>query len=311
MILEKKSKNEIWKELKSHPLEDSETTKAIEKILIKKRGYVFRMPKPKESVILLLSGGVDSIVMWDILISKYKLNVYPLFVTGKTGLFRLLDNQYRSMKYFERFYRKKYKNLLHPIYVAKSIEVMNKKIKEATLKNPQEIINSIHADGNINIQNYSRTTVLSCMALDYSRVLEIQKNIKISTIFTGNLYNDGLVTQNQTLTVLRSTMYNLCAISGDYYRQFTSLFMEKEMGYFFDKNFVVQWAKKYHLPISKTWTCWYREKLIPCGVCTTCRYRKSIMIDNDLKDVLYESDIKSWLLTVKHKIYTLIKERYL
>jgi hypothetical protein len=301
-MFKEKSEKEIWKQLKKRSLEDIESIKAIEDFFIKKRGYVFQMPKPKSPVILLLSGGMDSIVLWDILVSKYQLNVYPVFVTEKRGIFRYLDNQYRSAEYFERFYKKKFKSLFHPKIVVYIGDFLRDKILKFFLKNPIEILNNVYEDGNICVQNYSTTNLLASAALDYIQLLKFQKNIEVKTIFIGNLVSDGEIVQNQTLTSLRSIMFNLCNISGDYDKQFTSLFLEKELGYFLEKDSVIKWAQKESIPVTKTWTCWDRNGILPCGSCIACEYRQNAMAQSGLKDVVYMNFIKDLLLTVSNKM---------
>jgi tRNA(Ile)-lysidine synthase TilS/MesJ len=64
--------------LKERKYEDVTTIRSLESLLLKKRGYIFRMPKPGKSVILLLSGGLDSITCWGMLMEEFKLNVYPI-----------------------------------------------------------------------------------------------------------------------------------------------------------------------------------------------------------------------------------------
>ena len=79
--LPKYSNKQIVNLFKSNePFEDLETIRKTEQLLKEKRGYVFRMPPPKSNVILLLSGGLDTVTMWDMLMRIYQLNVYPVFI---------------------------------------------------------------------------------------------------------------------------------------------------------------------------------------------------------------------------------------
>jgi len=297
-----KTQKEILKELQKRPLENIDSIKVIEDFLLQKRGYIFKMPKPGESVILLLSGGADSIVLWDILMAKYKLNVYPIFVTQKRGLLRWIENQYRSIRFFEKYYYKKYSGKINSPFVVFSGNFLRNNILMAIMKNPVAIMDNIYEDGTINIQNYSTTNLIASIAFDYSQLLQAQHDLKVKTIFTANLAGDGEVVQNQTLTSLRSIMFNLCNISNDYEQQFTSLFLEKELGFFLNKDIVVKWAKNNDLPIVKTWTCWKRDNILPCGICMTCQYRKHTFQKNGLKDRLYASDIKNWLLHIRARL---------
>ena len=53
--------------------------RSIEKILIEKRGCVFKIPK-NQPVVLLASGGLDSTVALDKIIRDWNVKVYPLFI---------------------------------------------------------------------------------------------------------------------------------------------------------------------------------------------------------------------------------------
>ena len=70
----------IINELKKRDLEEPDLIKLIEKYLKAKRGIVITLPKPNTPVILLLSGGLDSTVVWAYLMDVFKLQVYPVFL---------------------------------------------------------------------------------------------------------------------------------------------------------------------------------------------------------------------------------------
>ena len=62
--------------------EDVTVMRKLNSIFIKKRGYDFKMPAPGTPVLLLVSGGLDSIMLWFNLLNTYKLKVYPIHLSG-------------------------------------------------------------------------------------------------------------------------------------------------------------------------------------------------------------------------------------
>ncbi len=305
MKLTKKSKQIIEKKIKSNPLEDWQAVKTIENFFIKKRGYIFKMPKAHTPVILLLSGGLDSIVLWDILLRKYKLIVYPLFVTDKNKITRQLDHQYRSAKYFEKYYQKIHQSNNKIVTIKIDNSIQQRAIKQLA-KNPKLILKLLSNYGDMQYEFYATTSRLSNIALDYIQYLRT-KDIKINTIFTGNLATDGTVIHHQTLTSLRSNMFNLCNTHCNYNLQFTAPLMEKELRFFFTKNTVIKWAKEHQLPAHKTWSCYRRNNLIQCGTCLSCWNRKRLVKKHQLKDTLYQDDILNSILQLKTKVVKLVK----
>ena len=101
------SEKEFKKKIKKRSFENTKLIDSIEKYFIEKRGYVFKMPKPEESVILLYSGGLDSTVAWSYLIEKYKLHVYPLVFKNRNSF-----GQKKSIFYFKKYFKKLFKIII-------------------------------------------------------------------------------------------------------------------------------------------------------------------------------------------------------
>lgn len=93
-------------------LEDNLLRKNIENILIQKRGYAFKMPKPGSKVISLMSGGLDTTVVTALLLDKYKLEVYPIHYRRP---YPAADAKsvMRSVGYFSRYFKKRYPRQFH------------------------------------------------------------------------------------------------------------------------------------------------------------------------------------------------------
>jgi tRNA(Ile)-lysidine synthase TilS/MesJ len=102
------------KKILDNPNEDLVLIETIEDYLKKKRGYVTKPPEKNESVILLLSGGIDSIVAWYVLMAYYKAKVYPI-----TRIMGKLDPTLHVVIKFSNIYRKKFPKLFqeHILYM--------------------------------------------------------------------------------------------------------------------------------------------------------------------------------------------------
>ena len=48
----------------NHSFEDLNLLKKLNKIILSKKGFVFKMPKKNSSAVLAISGGLDSVMLW-------------------------------------------------------------------------------------------------------------------------------------------------------------------------------------------------------------------------------------------------------
>ena len=77
-LINNQSESEILKIVKDNQKNFEANKKIIEQILIKERGYLVKINK-NDSVVLLVSGGLDSIITMAYIVEKFEVNVYPLF----------------------------------------------------------------------------------------------------------------------------------------------------------------------------------------------------------------------------------------
>ncbi len=267
------SKASFNNKLKARDFENIDLINLIEGHFLKKRGYVFKMPKPGESVILLYSGGLDSTIAWSYLIEKYKLHVYPLIISNPKNL-----GQQYSIRFFSKYFKKKYKNYYHPPFLVKN-NFLSPKIKKqlTNLKkmHPQSILDRVSS----NFKPISPLSGLAALSpiygLTYLEYLKSKNNIDIKAIFLAVLAGDGTAIATQTFTYLRKTLFFL----DDYIHagnlQIASIFFEKEIGLFCEKKDIIKLgSKQLRLPLEKTYSC-YKNKLINCGSCLAC-YSRSL-----------------------------------
>jgi len=266
------SKASFNNKLKARDFENIDLINLIEEHFLKKRGYVFKMPKPGESVILLYSGGLDSTIAWSYLIEKYKLHVYPLILTKKNKF-----AQQRSIRYFKKFFKIKYGDYYH-----QPLEINSSFFPPKLLKNMFNL-KKVHPECLLNYltENFQVFKFLSGLnalspisGVIYQKYLENQYNLKVKAIFLGVLASDGTEISSQSFTYLRKTLFFLedFVPSGDL--QIASIFFEKELGFFSEKSDIIKLAsKELELPLENTYSC-YRNTLFHCNSCLGCYSRR-------------------------------------
>jgi len=190
-MLHRISKQEFLKRLTKKTLEDVDVIQNIEALLLKKRGYVFVMPKPGEPCILLLSGGLDSVTCWGILMEEFGLEVYP--ITLDRGE-RRRHNEESSVHFFSEFYKKRYPHLYHePFYTKTGGTSLQIPIENAPkMFHPKVLLEHLDKHGqmtaNISLGIYLALPIFAKM---YAERLLFTKNIKIRSIFCSVTLSDG------------------------------------------------------------------------------------------------------------------------
>jgi 7-cyano-7-deazaguanine synthase len=251
--LKKLNIRKIESKLKVKKFEDLRVLKTIESILIKKRGYVFKMPEFKAKCIILATGGLDSVITTFILLKYFHLSLFPLFIDwGQKNLIQ----EKKAFRFFVRFFQTKFLHLYHP---------------------PKYITSHIPAKELFNTQNdvvTLRNTTFTNHAVAYAKYLEETKKVNIRTIFLNTVATDSILCPDTSLTAIRSTNLNICLNEGDFSWQITSLAIEKELGLYLNKEDLIPLVIKSHVPLEKTWSC-YQSGKTQCGECFTCWGRKN------------------------------------
>jgi 7-cyano-7-deazaguanine synthase in queuosine biosynthesis len=272
--------------LSSRKHEDISAIAFIEQSLLKKRKYVFRMPKKGDSVILLVSGGLDSITAWGILMKQFGLHVYPLALNKGE---KKEKHERAAITYFSKYYKKRYPHLFHkPQWLSIGTEPIAMPIERGIKQmHPDILLQNISRNGKVTGFNFSlgSTLLLPVYAKLYAEYLNYSHNLNIHTIFCAVNVTDGIVVPHQSFTALRSMMYYLCATTGDYRWQYTSAVFEKELGLYYTKSDLVTWAAVHSVPLEKTWTCSFGYTY-QCGGpnCITCLTRKDAFLQAHVED---------------------------
>ncbi len=272
----KNDKTSIERSLKHQDTENLETLGALESVLKLKRGYVFRLPEKNQAVVMQLSGGIDSVTTVSLLIEKYRLHIYPIFIDR--GQSRVKQEE-GSVDFFNQYYLKRYPKYYHPVFKIKT-KVPPLEIRKVIISKASEKI-SKKSEQRWGIPMYA--SLLTEYSAQYAYFLQHTKKIKIRTIFCAAVPSDSEQMAHHSLTGMRSIMLNMCCQTNDYSWQFTSPWVEKELLNYIGKDDLIRWADEKNIPIEKTWSCYFKGSA-HCGRCVGCYSRQIFFKKAEVKD---------------------------
>lgn len=270
------SQKEFMARLKKNPIEDVLVVDTIEKFFQTKRGYVFRIPKPGTPVIHMVSGGIESTILWALMLEKYKLCVYPLFLRRGEKRWK---KEWKAVEYFTDYFRKRHPTLFHEPRDS-GLQVVSLWSKTETSPydyyHPERILDNYHVGKGIStiFSQGGFPIAYPLYGLSYARYLWNHMNVKIDYFFNGVAPGDGDFVSSQTFAALRTTMLTMSIASANDDLQFGSLAFEKECGLWLQKKDLIALGDHMGLPLERTWSC-YQAKSFQCGDgCLTCYYRR-------------------------------------
>lgn len=313
IILNKITNAQFVANLKSHPFENLSNIKIVDNFFNNSRGYVFKMPKPNTSVIMLVSGGLDSIITWGILLEKYHLKVYPLFLYRDA---KRSFQEKKAIEFFTNYYSKKYPKQAFPL-MKFSINLFPKEIAEVlrdkkNYYHPKRLLEMLaqepdSSSGLLNLDLQDPQRVFPFLHLFYCLVyinyLQDHFLEKVTTVFTGVMTGDGTVVPSQSFTSLRNALLAACSVTNNYEIQYCSLAMEKELGFWFEKKDFIKIGHRMGLPLEKTWSC-YESGKHQCGDrCLACQSRRLEFCSAGVEDkTTYLCDQKNWTKVINQFI---------
>jgi len=297
--------NYILEKINKRKFEELSIIESIDKIFIKKRKFVFKLPKSNTEVILLVSGGLDSILTWGYLMGKHKLKVYPLFLNKGE---KRASREEKSVDFFTNYYAKKYPKLFIKPY-KQTIFLPQKEII-FRLKTPFDNLTAYKKEITKNFNSSTTSNIflgspgiVPLYALLFARYLELTTDLKIKTIFSSVMMGDGTSCPSQTITSLRVINLAMCTFTGDYLWQFTSPSVEPYLKNFFEKKDLILYGAINKIPMEHTWSC-YRGLKHQCGRCLACESRKFEFERAKIQDkTVY---MKNYKVIVKSKIKKVI-----
>ena len=128
----------------------------------------------------------------------------------------------------------------------------------------------------------TRQFYFTLASYEYRTRLLLEKGLIINTIFTGIVADDAAISRESTLALIRSVNLSFSLLFGDFQLQCLSG-LEKEIGFFFRKENLLNYALKTGLPVEKTWSC-EKNRRYHCGVCSSCRSRAYVFNQAGIKD---------------------------
>lgn len=272
-----------------HNFDNPTVVKDLNKTFIKNRGYAFRMPKPGTPVLLIVSGGLDSTLLWFHLLHTYKLKVYPIFFQSSLFNKNNIPGERLAVSFFYHYFLKIFPQQVQPVsYVSHNLSFSLTSNKNLSILTHNWKVALSNARISQNKQNSTYlvdypTRFARFMLSAYEYGLSLQaKGIMVSNIFFGVVPEDATIGREPTLAVLRSLNLYLCLLLGDWSWQVAGP-VDKEHDFYFPKTKSIQIAIKHNLPIEKTWSC-VRALPLHCGFCNACRYRHASFIQTGIRD---------------------------
>jgi len=253
--------------LNDKPNEDMTLIDVINGVFLKKRGYVFKMPKPGTPVVVCMSGGQDSTATIAILLEEFGLRVFPFFINRHQSNYKY---EKASTEYYDSLFSKRYPRLYNTVFEIKldtpSISYKNQLTEE---------LRSNH------IGYPARNSIIFLTGAEYAYSL-LTKGIKCKTIFGAVVSSDGLY--HSSLTWTRITNLSLCQFFNDYEWQFTSIAIEQCLGNAYDKDVLIKYCNQINIPLENTRTC-TENSAVQCGKCICCYDRRRCFQQANVKDL--------------------------
>lgn len=276
---------EFVKHIQKRKYEDLNLVTMVERYLIKKRGHIFRMPKPGSHVVLMVSGGIDSTVAWYLLTKKYSLHVYPIMASPNR-----FHPQERSLRFFSHIYKHRFSDLYHEPLIIRQASIPKEllALSRGLRFTPQALLDSY----DIKHKSFgwapgSGSSMLNVVyAMLYLESLRSTNSHAFTTIFCGVTAMDGIGIKSQTLTFVRLSNLYAMQFFANPTIQLASLYFEKETGWFARKADIIRIGASASLPLEHTHSC-YLGGFIHCGTCGGCDARRWEFKESGIEDKTY------------------------
>ncbi len=250
---------EYWfKQLKANGASYRDRVDELKKILINARGYVFEKPVG-EHVILLLSGGMDSTTLVDLVASQWKSKIILIYFRRDAR-----NQQYEeaAVDSFHAFYKKKYPDLI--VDLIKIDATIPLRVNRQYMDKTRQHVMGLPM----------RNATMWAMAATQSVYLSEKLKTTIRTILTGSVNEDHDSPESGYLSVLSMSLH-ACICLGVWNVQVNAPLMDNSLragGYF--KKDLVAYCRQQGIPIEKTRSC-FEGDAEPCGKCLACKNREA------------------------------------
>lgn len=240
-----------------------------ESILKSKRGYVSRWPNNKKAI-MIISGGLDSIITTARLIKEHDIIIYPLHISrGQTNK----DAEKSSIEFYTKYFQKKFPGKFNdPKYI--ELNIPPREIKD-------DLVPYTTKHG-----HPLRDTMLQMAAAQYAASLKAQGE-DVNTIFCAVMPEDYFPHSN--IESIRATNIAICQNMDNWDMLITSPNIDQHLTvrpiYKYDE---IGWAFNNKFPAERTISCniaTASTELKNCGTCSSCTRRKEAFQKAGVEDI--------------------------
>ena len=247
----------------------------IEGILYKERGYVFKPPF-NEDVMLLCSGGLDSVVSVDMVVRDWSPQLHLTYFRRGARAERYEE---QAFDFFVDFYSDRYPdNIADPIKI--ECEIPSKEVKPY-----------IPEARTLTVGHPLRNSMMLNRTVECVVALNNKLDIGINTILKCSVGEDGTEPELGLLS-LRTQNLNTCVQTGNWEWQITSPLTERTLPdrpiY---KIHLIKHALENEIPLEKTRTCFSEEETAD-GTCFACEKRLGAFKHLGLEDPIDYKNVK-------------------
>jgi len=249
-----------WRLLSLYGKNYAQNKESLQEFLKVNRGYISEIPHG-ETVIVLFSGGMDSTILIDRLITAWDCKVILLFYK-RDAKNEIWEEQ--AVDFFYDFYKKRYPtHILELIKLAVQIPIRLN--KEHLDRERQKVMGLPLRNATFWMNAFSQAVYLSG-----------KYQTTIRTVIVGSIGEDEGSPESGSLALLAGTI-NVCICMGLWYYQLIGPFLDGLFGKIWAKEDLFVYAEKYQIPIEKTRSC-FEETSEPCGKCLACNNRMNAQI---------------------------------
>lgn len=227
----------------------------IESILLAKRNYVIEIPF-NESVVFLMTGGLDSSIGAELCIKQWNTTIYPLYIKrGATAQ----EYEIKALKDIYNHFKSLYpNNIKKPFFIDVAIPA-------------SEIKSSLRKERVVTKGHPLRNTIMQMYGIQYCVMLK-DKGLTIRSLMVGSVGSDSFPGSKASDLLL-----NTLAVAqnlGEWEWQIISPF---HIGLISTnkvtlKKDLINWGLQNNFPFNLTRTCTKGDS-ISCGRCNECRER--------------------------------------
>ncbi len=293
--------------LHNSSFEEPLLTTKINQLLKFIRGYSAQFPPPHTHVLLLLSGGLDSSLLWLLLAKKYQLQVHPFHLHPSQTARAQTQSIHRLLPFFRSTLGKLYHS---PIFIPFDLP----QPPSTSNLTPPHLETWAQANLTFNsktnqlklfpISNPTRFFHYTALAIHYAHQLRLTHSYNLTHIFFGLVPDDTTLNRESTLTTLRSLTLTTCIIFGDPDWQLLTP-LDKSLNFYYPKAKLIQYGAKFNFPFQHTWSCDYNGRY-QCGLCYNCKGRKLAFDQAKVPDpTIYRPNFRSLKDKLREKILSL------